>query len=191
MKRVLEQLYIRQLSFRYNYQLETDLQSNAHSPIFLPHSLPPTFSPSHIFSFPHPSHTPSTLFQHSPNSPSLFFSSSLLPSLQNSLDDIVTSYELQIELQNNTRNMRIDGNQALTDLSMFPRLRLTGASTITVHIDGVLVGFETPSYSVHKDVGQFQVCVVVVRPPESDPLNQTFSLSVSTSTGTAGTYVSL
>ena len=101
----------------------------------------------------------------------------------------MTSYELQIELQNNIRNRRNDGNQTLTDLSMFTRLRLTGASTITILISGVLVGFEQPSYSVREDVGQFQVCVVVVRPPQSEPLNQTFSLSVSTTTGTAGTYV--
>ena len=96
-----------------------------------------------------------------------------------------------MELLNITRNRRTDinGNQTLTDLSMFPRLRVTGASTITVRIDGVLVGFEQPSYSVREDIGQFRVCVVVVRPPQSEPLNQTFSLSVSTSTGTAGTYV--
>ena len=74
---------------------------------------------------------------------------------------------------------------------MFPRLRVTGASTITVHIDGVLVGFEQSFYSVREDIGQFWVCVVVIRPPESDPLNQTFFLSVSTKTGTAGTYVSI
>ena len=74
---------------------------------------------------------------------------------------------------------------------MFPRLRLTGASTITVRIDGVLVGFEQPSYSVREDIGQFQVCVVVVRPPESDSQSRTFSLSVSTSTSTAGTHVFL
>ena len=110
-------------------------------------------------------------------------------SLQNSLDDIVTSYELQIELQSYTKNIRTDGNQSPTDLSLFPHLRLTGASTATVLISGVLVGFETPFYSVCEDVGQFQVCVVVVRPPQSEPLNQTFSLSVSTSIGTAGTYV--
>ena len=105
----------------------------------------------------------------------------------------MTSYELQIELQNITRDRRndIDGNQTLTDLSMFPRLRVTGASTTTVRITGVLVGFEQPSYSVREDVGQFRVCVVVIRPSQSDPLNQTFSLSVSTRTGTAGMYVSL
>ena len=115
----------------------------------------------------------------------------LLSLLQSLHDDIVTSYELQIELQNITRNIGTDinGNQTLTDLSVFPRLRVTGASTVTVRIDGVLVGFEQPSYSVREDIGQFRVCVVVIRPPESDPLNQTFFLSVSTSTGTAGTYV--
>ena len=74
---------------------------------------------------------------------------------------------------------------------MFPRLRVTGTSTTTVRINGVLVGFEQPSYSVREDVGLFRVCVVVIRPSQSDPLNQTFSLSVSTSMGTAGTYVSL
>lgn len=117
----------------------------------------------------------------------------LSPSLQNSVDDFVTSYELQIELQNITRNRRTDinGSQTLTNLSMFPRLRVTGASTITVHIDGVVVGFEQSFYSLHEDIGQFQICVVVIRPPESGSLSRTFSLSVSTIAGTAGTYVSL
>ena len=103
----------------------------------------------------------------------------------------MTSYKLQIELLNITRSRRTDinGNQTLTDLSVFPRLRVTGASTVTICIDGVLVGFEQPFYSIREDIGQFQVCVVVVRPPQSDPLNQTFFLSVSTKTGTAGTYV--
>ena len=96
-----------------------------------------------------------------------------------------------MELLNITRNRRTDinGNQTLTDLSMFPRLRVTGASTVTVHIDGVLVGFEQPSYRVREDIGQFRVCVVVVRPPESDSLNRIqrsdFSVCVSTVDGTA------
>ena len=125
---------IRQLSFRHTTnwkQIYNPMHTHPFS--FLTPSLP---HPSHIFSLPHSFNTHPTLF-----------SSSLLPSLQNSLDDIVTSYELQIELQNNIRNRRNDGNQTLTDLSMFPRLRLTGASTITILISGVLVGFEQPSYS--------------------------------------------
>ena len=52
----------------------------------------------------------------------------------------------------------------------------------------VVVGFEELSYSVDESVGQFQVCVVVTKPPQSDVLNRTFSLSVSASLGTAGTY---
>ena len=116
----------------------------------------------------------------------------LSPSLQNSVDDFVTSYELQIELQNINRNRTdINGSQTLTNLSMFPRLRVTGASTITVHIDGVLVGFEQSFYSLREDIGQFQICVMVIRPPESGSLSRTFSLSVSTIAGTAGMYVSL
>ena len=53
---------------------------------------------------------------------------------------------------------------------------------------GVVVGFEELSYSVDESVGQFRVCVVVTMPPQSDVLNRTFSLSVSTSLGTAGIY---
>ena len=52
----------------------------------------------------------------------------------------------------------------------------------------MMVGFEELSYSVNESVGQFQVCVVVTMPPQSDVLNRTFSLNVSTSLGTAGTY---
>ena len=52
----------------------------------------------------------------------------------------------------------------------------------------VVVGFEESSYSVDEGVGQLQVCVVVTMPPQSDVLNRTFSLNVSTSLGSAGTY---
>jgi len=53
----------------------------------------------------------------------------------------------------------------------------------------VVVGFERTSYLEREDVGQFQVCVVVTMPSNSQPLDRTFSLSVSTRTGTAGTYL--
>ena len=53
----------------------------------------------------------------------------------------------------------------------------------------MVVGFERTSYLEREDVGQFQVCVVVTIPSISQPLNRAFSLSVSTRTGTAGTYL--
>ena len=53
----------------------------------------------------------------------------------------------------------------------------------------VVIGFEELSYSVDEGVGQLQVCVMVTMPPQSDVLNRTFSLSVSTSVGTAGKYL--
>ena len=52
------------------------------------------------------------------------------------------------------------------------------------------VGFEQPSYNVVEGVGQFNVCVVVTVPPNAVPLERTFFLSVSTTPGTAGMYVS-
>ena len=55
----------------------------------------------------------------------------------------------------------------------------------------VVVGFEELSYSVDESVGQLQVCVVVTKPPQSDVLNRTFSLCVSTNLGTASKYRSL
>ena len=53
----------------------------------------------------------------------------------------------------------------------------------------MVVGFERTSYREGEDVGQFQVCVVVTTPSNSQPLDRTFSLSVSTRPGTAGTYL--
>ena len=50
----------------------------------------------------------------------------------------------------------------------------------------MVVGFEMTSYSEREDVGQFNVCVVVIVPPLSETLNRMFNLSVSTSPGTAG-----
>jgi len=49
----------------------------------------------------------------------------------------------------------------------------------------VTVGFEHTSFTQSEDVGQFQVCVVVTSPLSSDPLESTFSLSVSTRQGSA------
>ena len=62
-------------------------------------------------------------------------------------------------------------------------------SKLIIFLTDVVVGFEELSYSVDESVGQFQVCVVVTKPPQSDVLNRTFSLSVSTSVGTAGKYL--
>ena len=50
----------------------------------------------------------------------------------------------------------------------------------------MLVGFEQSSYTVDENVGQFQVCVVLTIPPQSDPLNRTFILRISTRPDTAG-----
>ena len=61
-------------------------------------------------------------------------------------------------------------------------------SKLIIFLADVVVGFEESSYSVDEGVGQLQVCVVVTMPPQSDVLNLTFSLNVSTSVGSAGTY---
>ena len=50
----------------------------------------------------------------------------------------------------------------------------------------MIIGFKDASYSVDEDNADFQVCVVATMPAESEPLNRTFTLSVSTSPGTAG-----
>ena len=50
----------------------------------------------------------------------------------------------------------------------------------------VRVGFQQQSYNVEENVGVFSVCVVVIMPLDSQPLDRTFSLSVSTRPGTAG-----
>ena len=50
----------------------------------------------------------------------------------------------------------------------------------------MVVGFKELSYNVDEDDAQFQVCVVATMPTQSEPLNRTFTLSVSTSPGTAG-----
>ena len=50
----------------------------------------------------------------------------------------------------------------------------------------MVIGFKETSYSVDEDNADFQVCVVATMPAQSDPLNRTFTLSVSTSPGTAG-----
>ena len=50
----------------------------------------------------------------------------------------------------------------------------------------MIIGFKEASYSVDEDNADFQVCVVATMPAQSEPLNRTFTLSVSTSPGTAG-----
>ena len=50
----------------------------------------------------------------------------------------------------------------------------------------MIVGFEQQSYREDEDVGVFSVCVVVIRPRDSEPLDRMFSLSVNTRPGTAG-----
>jgi len=52
-----------------------------------------------------------------------------------------------------------------------------------------VVGFEETSYHEREAVGQLQVCMRVTVPPITEPLNQTFSLSMSTWPGTAGKFV--
>ena len=64
--------------------------------------------------------------------------------------------------------------------------------TITPNpLSGVIVGFERVSYSEDEDVGQFDVCVEVIRPLNSQPLDRMFSLSVNTRPGTAGMSLKL
>ena len=58
-------------------------------------------------------------------------------------------------------------------------------------LSGVVVGFDRVSYLENEDVGQFDVCVVVIVPPISEPLDRMFFLSVSTRPGTAGMYPKL
>ena len=50
----------------------------------------------------------------------------------------------------------------------------------------MIVGFEQVSYSEDEGVGVFSVCVEVISPLDSAPLDRMFSLSVSTRPGTAG-----
>ena len=52
-----------------------------------------------------------------------------------------------------------------------------------------VVGFEDTSYHEREAVGQLQVCMRVTVPPVTEPLNHTFSLSMSTRPGTAGKFV--
>ena len=59
--------------------------------------------------------------------------------------------------------------------------------TITPNpLSAVRVGFQQQSYGEEENVGVFSVCVVVIRPLDSQPLDRMFSLSVSTRRGTAG-----
>ena len=60
-----------------------------------------------------------------------------------------------------------------------------------IFLTDVVIGFERLSYSVDEGVGQLKVCVVVSVPHQSDQLNRTFHLSVSTTPGTAGTVLRL
>ena len=55
-----------------------------------------------------------------------------------------------------------------------------------IFLTDVVIGFEQLSYSVDEGIGQFDVCVVVIRPLDSQPLDRMFSLSVNTRPGTAG-----
>ena len=58
----------------------------------------------------------------------------------------------------------------------------------TDFVTGVVVGFEQLRYSENEDVGVFSVCVVVIVPRDTEPLDRTFSLSVNTRPGTVGMY---
>ncbi|MDD9805435.1 MAG: hypothetical protein OXU44_00560, partial [Gammaproteobacteria bacterium] len=56
---------------------------------------------------------------------------------------------------------------------------------LTINRSDVRVGFERTFFTQSEGVGQFQVCVTVTQPPRSQPLDDMFSLSVSSRAGTA------
>ncbi|MDD9869128.1 MAG: hypothetical protein OXU50_04460, partial [Gammaproteobacteria bacterium] len=60
------------------------------------------------------------------------------------------------------------------------------SAVTTINRSDVAVGFERTSYLEREDVGQFQVCVEVSNPSDSQPLDDEFSLAASTRMGTAG-----
>ena len=69
-------------------------------------------------------------------------------------------------------------------------IRVSNSSTASAIIaaNDVIMGFTATSYQEDEDVGQFQVCVAVTNPPDTEPLlRSAFFLSLSTTAGTAGT----
>jgi len=53
------------------------------------------------------------------------------------------------------------------------------------------VGFERTTYAVNEGGGQVELCVIVIQPADQDIGDVTFSLTVETQEGTAGTANSL